>query len=216
MRPQAKWLLHKHQREQQHLKEQQLAAWAAEHYTAAAAASRKTLKVNSNAAQSGSDSEADEGAESDHQSAEYRRRSRITHEDSTKKPKAIVQPWSRMVGREVPIAALPATQPGAAAAAAAGNPKWRGAAAGAMAANKLALLVQDAAAAAEGDCSGAGQLDSGEAGTGSAAVLMQEVPIIQRVDDADDAAAPAALSRCDRQPQTFRANSDIVSITFCG
>lgn len=183
---QAKWLLWRHQQEQRRLKEQQLAAWAAEHYAAAVAGRASVTADASTAQQQGSsDSEEPEGpaaasgrASGGQGSSVGWRRSRVTGDDSTAKPaKPIVQPWARMVGREVPLP----LSPNAAAAAAPPTAKWRGAVSGAMAANKLSALGSAAAA------DGAGE----QAAAAESGVVLQEVPVMQ-ADGADGpAAAPA-------------------------
>lgn len=176
---QAKWLLWRHQREQRRLKEQQFAAWAAEHYAAAVAGHASVAADASTAQQGSSDSEdaedpAASGRAPGGQDSTGWRRSRVTGEDSTAKPaKPIVQPWARMVGREVPL--LLSTN----AAAAPPTAKWRGAVSGAMAANKLSAL--GSAAAADG---------AGEQAAAASGVVLEEVPVMQ----ADGADGPAALA----------------------
>jgi hypothetical protein len=187
---QAKWLLHRHQQQQQRLKEQQLAAWAAEHYAAAVAGRASVTAADASTAQHDSDSDnpADDPAGSSGAAGQQQgsnsagwRRSRVTGEDATgKASKPIVQPWARMIGREVPLPLSPS------AAAAPQTSKWRGAVSGTMAVNKLSALAS-ATAAADGADSAVEQAAAAASG-----IVLQEVPVMQGDDDTD---VPAQLSR---------------------
>lgn len=157
---QANWLLHKYRKDKRLAEEQDLTDWAEKHY-AAAMAGRRSMTVNLNntrstvpaESESEPDSESISGLSASQTSGELspqssRRRSKGAASDvAEKSSKPVVQPWTRMVGREAPVNTTNTN-------AITSNSKWRGAVAGAVAVNKLAAgHVFDLEFAAEGSSS---------------------------------------------------------------
>lgn len=178
---QANWRRHQLHQQQQLLKEQQLTAWAEEQYAAARAGRAAPVDDGGDGGSSSEESE---------ETCSWKIRSKLALEEFVKPAKPVLQPFSRMVGREVPLNNTTSTK------------KWRGAVSGAMAASKLAAMAATAGngGGGNGDADAAGE--GGETAAGFAAVAFdgprstQQQQQQQTESITPGSAAPTGMPRC--------------------